>query len=70
MSVYQVEEYYIYMKGFEISASTKERIVEHLESNNWTNYEFQDDDTALIVDDIEDSGEGESLEDEIGEIIG
>jgi hypothetical protein len=72
MSVYQVEQYYIHMnlKNVEITADIKGRICAHLEESNWTNYEFQDNDTTLIIDDIEDESEGESLEAEIIHIIG
>ena len=70
MPVCQVEEYYLYMSGLEINRGQKGIIEEILSDEGWSNYEFQDDNTTLIVDDIDSESAGESLEDEIRRVLG
>jgi len=65
MSVCQVEEYYLYINDLKISGQQKEAIEEHLSNEGFNNYEFQDGDTVLVVDDIPDESSGEMLEEEI-----
>jgi hypothetical protein len=69
MSVYQVEEYYIHMSGLKVSAPQKEAIEELLNDEGFSNYEFQDNDTVLVVDDITSESDGDTLESEIESIL-
>lgn len=69
MTVHQVEEYYIHMSGLDITAEVKEQIEEHLSDEGYSNFEFQDDDTVLVVDDIPSESEGDDLESEIQSLI-
>jgi hypothetical protein len=69
MPVYQVEEYYLIMNGLNITEDQKSEIESKLEDEGFSNYEFQDDDTTLVVDDLTSESEGNTLEDEIRELL-
>lgn len=69
MSVHQVEEFYIHMSGLNMTAEVKEQIEEHLSNEGYSNYEFQDVDTVLVIDDIPSECDGDTLESEIVEIL-
>ena len=66
MSVYQVEQYYIFIK----KQFTEEEVLaieKLLEDSGFSNYEFADH--GLVVDDFESESEGVALEAEIEELI-
>lgn len=70
MSVHQVEEYYIHISGLSIDPGIKQEIEDYLDDEGFSNYEFQDDDSVLVVDNIESESEGEHVEERITQIIG
>ena len=70
MPVHQVEDYYLNMNGLSLSEAEKTSLEELLSNENYSNYEFQDDDTVLIVDDIPSEFDGDNLEDMINELLG
>jgi len=69
MSVHQVEEYYVHMSGLKITEDQKKEIEEHLSDEGYANYEFQDNDTCLVIDDVQDECSGDTLEQFIRDII-
>lgn len=69
MAVHQVEEYYLFMSGLTLTEDSKTKIEELFSDEGWSNYEFQDSDSALVVDDIPDEMSGEALEAEIRELL-
>jgi len=69
MPVHQVEEYYLYISGLELTDSQKSSIESHLSDEGYPDYQFQDGDTVLIVDDIPDESSGDTLESEIETIL-
>lgn len=69
MPVYQVDEYYIYMSGLNLSDEKKAEIYHHLLRNRYSEYAFEENDTVLIVDGIDIKRDGERIEKEILEII-
>ena len=68
MPVHQVEEYYLHM-NLNIEEKEKHEIEGVLSEEGYSNYEFQDGDTVLVVDDIEDQSSGENLEERINGLI-
>jgi hypoxanthine phosphoribosyltransferase len=68
MPVHQVEEYYLHM-NLNIEEKEKNEIEGVLSEEGYSNYEFQDGDTVLVVDDIEDQSSGENLEERINGLI-
>lgn len=70
MSVHQVEEYYIHLefKG-SLSPNAHDEIESLLEDEGFSNFEFQDNDSVLIVDDISSEHEGEELEERIKQLL-
>jgi len=70
MAVHQVEEYYVHMSNLSINAATKEGIENYLSEEGYPNYEFQDGDTVLVIDDVESENDGDNLESQIESIIG
>jgi orotate phosphoribosyltransferase-like protein len=68
MPVHQVEEYYLHM-NLNIEEKEKQEIEGVLEEEGYSNYEFQDGNTCLVVDDIADQSSGENLEERINGII-
>ena len=68
MPVHQVEEYYLHM-NLNIEEKGKNEIEGVLSEEGYSNYEFQDGDTVLVVDDIEDQSSGENLEERINGLI-
>lgn len=62
MATYQVEEYYVHMSGLELTQENKTDIEAILSEEGYSDYEFQDNDTVLVVDGIEDQHSGENLE--------
>jgi len=69
MSVYQVDEYYIYLTELTITPEKRREITDMLAEECFTDYEYQDNETVLIVNDIPDEAEGEALEEKILEIL-
>jgi len=69
MTVNQVEEYYVYMSGLTITESQKKEIKDYLLEENHTNYEFQDNDTEIVIDDVNSEQEGEEIEYRINKIL-
>jgi len=69
MAVHQVEEYYICMTELELTEESKASIEKLLSDEGYSTYEFQDDDTCLVVDGIPDEGDGYTLESQIKEIL-
>ena len=69
MPVYQVEEYYISITRLDLTVGQKSSIEEMLSDEGYSNYEFQDNNTALMVDDIPSESDGDALEDQLNEII-
>jgi len=69
MSVYQVEDYYISMSGLNLTDGQKSSIDELLSDEGYSNYEFQDNNAVLVIDDIPSESDGDKLEDQINEII-
>lgn len=70
MAVYQVEEYYVYMGGLDINEDQKKDVEDYLTEEGYSNYEFQDNDTVLVIDDLESEYGGQNLESQIESIIG
>ena len=68
MTVYQVEEYYIYTTGVKLSGKQKEAIKEHLSDEGYSEYQFEDN-GQITVDGISSEEDGETLEAQIYEII-
>lgn len=70
MTVYQVEEYYlsIVFDGA-VSKKAREGIESLLSDEGFSNYEFQDNDSVLVIDDIPSEHEGEALESQIIELL-
>lgn len=61
MATHQVEEYYVHMSGLTITAEQKKAIEDHLSEECFTNYEFQDNDTVLVIDDIDSERDRKSV---------
>ena len=61
MSVFQVEQYYIFIDGVKFTPESKHRIENWLSDNGHSSFEFQGNST-LVVDDFEDQGEANSAE--------
>lgn len=70
MTVCQVEEYYLYMEGLEISAEQKAELELHLSDEGYSDYTFSNEGRELVVDNIPSEHEGETLQDEINNILG
>lgn len=68
MPVYQVEEYYIHMQ-ISCNEQQKAAIEGYLSDEGYMNYEFQENDTVLVVDDIPSEAEGDDLEDAINNLL-
>ncbi|MBL4575595.1 MAG: hypothetical protein JKY51_05805 [Opitutaceae bacterium] len=64
MPVHQVEEYYLHM-NLNIEEKEKQEIEGVLQEEGYSDYEFQDGGTTLVVDGIEDQSSGENLEEQI-----
>lgn len=70
MTVHQVEDYFISMSDLNLSDGQIAAIDELLEEEGYSNYEWQDDNKTLVVDDIPSEFDGDNLQDQIDEIIG
>ena len=70
MPVHQIEEYFLIMQPLTLTEESKAAIEEHLSDEGYSTYDFQDDGTTLVVDDIPDESSGETLEAEIEELLG
>lgn len=68
MPVHQVEEYYLHM-NLNIEEKEKQEIEGVLQEEGYSDYEFQDGGTTLVVDGIEDQSSGENLEEQIISLI-
>ena len=61
MSVYQVEEYYVYIEfEYQLSEDDKETLKQAIEEEGYTSYEIAD--KSVTVDGIESEQEGLQLE--------
>lgn len=69
MSVYQVEQYYVYTTGLNLSDDQKTAIIEYLNNEGWSNYEIQEG-GQVVVDDFESEGEAQEVEEEIYRLAG
>jgi len=67
MSVYQVEDYYIYISGLSLTKDQTDQINKLLSDEGWSNYQLSA--TELTVDDIPDEHSGYELEEELYSII-
>jgi len=70
VTVHQVEDYFISMSDLNLSDGQIAAIDELLEEEGYSNYEWQDDNKTLVVDDIPSEFDGDNLQDQIDEIIG
>ena len=68
MSVFQGEQYYVFIDGVTFTPESKHRIENWLADNGWSNYEFQGNST-LVVDDFESGSEAEKAQKEILNLI-
>lgn len=69
MAVHQVDQFYVHIDNLEIDKECKGKIEEFLSEYSYSNYEFQDNDTCLVIDDVEDECSGMGLEQRIQEIV-
>jgi len=69
MSVYQVEDYYIHMTFSELNEEQKKSIENHLCEENYLDYDFQDDNHTLVINEIESEFDGQNLEGSIIDLI-
>lgn len=70
MSVYQVEEYYVFIDfKKEISQESVDAITELLSDEGYTDYEFQENNSKITVDDIPEEWQGQELEDQIESLV-
>jgi len=67
VSVYQVEEYYIYISGLSLTKDQSEQINKLLSDDGWSNYDLSE--TELTVNDIPDEHTADELEEELYSII-
>jgi len=67
MPVYQVEEYYITLNVGEGNICGKVQIEDTLENEGYSDYEWQDDRTIIVVDGIPSESEAEGLEERLKE---
>jgi hypothetical protein len=67
MTVHQVEQYYLHIDVKESSKEAIEKAAKYIESEGYVNYEVCDD--YLVVDDLEDESDAETLNDELNEIL-
>ncbi|MDB4261396.1 hypothetical protein N9878_00875 [bacterium] len=68
MSVFQVEQYYVFIDGVKFTSESKHRIENWLADKGWSNYEFQGNST-LVIDDFESESEAEQAQKEIINLI-
>ncbi len=68
MSVYQVEQYYLYMSKLTMSEDQRDKIKEYLDGEGY-GCNFEENNTALTVDEIESESEGYDLEEQINLIL-
>jgi len=69
MPTHQIEEYYLYINNITVSDEQKEEIEILLSDEMFADYEFQDGNTCLVVDGVQNESEGDELEDKIMAII-
>lgn len=69
MSVYQVEEFYVHMQDLKMTQKQKGLIKDYLTQEDCPGYEFQDNDTMLVIDGVESEYHGEILEDHIKSLL-
>lgn len=71
MSVHQVEEYYIHLNfGGTLSSGAHDEIEAILANEGYSDFEFQDDDSVLVVDGIPSEHDGDILESLIQGVVG
>jgi len=71
MTVHQIEEFYLHVNfNGKLNSEAKNAIEGHLSDEGYSDYEFQEEDSVLVVDSIPSEHEGETLEDEIKNITG
>ena len=69
MSVFQVEEYYLFLNELDLSDDQVAEITEYISSECYSDFEFQNNNTELVVSGIPTKFEGESLEEGIMNFI-
>jgi len=71
MPVHQVEEYYLYINfGRSLNEDAENEVSEAIGEEGYGNFEFQDDRSVLVVDDIPSEHDGDMLEEKIKDIVG
>lgn len=69
MATHQVEEYYTHISELSLTDKQKKHIEDWLCDNGYSNYEFQDNDSVLVIDDVESECSGDELEAQVFHII-
>lgn len=73
MSVYQVEEYYVFIERIKLIGTIKDRVNKKLyklqDEGQIDFFEWQDEETSLMIDGFQDENFAEDVECEILEII-
>lgn len=69
MAVHRVNEYFILMKELQLTEENKAGIKKILGAENYSRYEFLDDDSCLFVESIFNECEAYTLEGQIKEIL-
>ena len=71
MATHQVEEYYLYMNfGHSLNDEAENEISEALGEEGYGSFEFQDDRSVLVVDNIPSEHDGDMLEEKIKDVVG
>lgn len=71
MPTHQVEEYYLHISlGRSLNDEAEDEVSEMLSEEGYANFEFQDNRSVLVVDDVPSEHDGDELEEKIKDIVG
>ena len=70
MSVYQVEQYYIFINHCDIQdMEKKEKVEQYLDDEGWSSYDIDTQTHTITVDDFESEHEADNVESALMEIL-
>lgn len=71
MPTHQIEQYYLYINfGRSLTKEAENEVSEALGEDCYGNFEFQDNRSVLVVDDVPSEHDGDVLEEKIKDIVG